>query len=655
MKYGFVKVAAASPFVRVADCAYNISRIEALTREADAKGVEIITFPELSITGYTCGDFFLKPFLNDQAEEALLELAKRTADTSVLIIVGMPIRIKSQLFNAAVALQSGQILGAIPKTYLPNYREFQEARWFAAARDLQLAHVKIGDFEIPIGHNVLFRSGKVAIGIEICEDMWTPYTPGTRLALYGAQIIFNLSASNELAGKNTYLRSLISGLSSQNLCGYVYASAGYGESSTDTVFTGKAFIAEVGKILVESPRFIYEERLIISDIDICRIDNDRMTTNSFNDSSVDHTERGLLTEIPFRLRSQEESHDVDRKIDQNPFLPDNGSREERAEEMFLIQCSALGQRLRFINAKHAVIGVSGGLDSTLALLVTAATFDELGLPRTNIIGVTMPGLGTSTHTKNNAIELMEKLGITAMNIDIKEACLHHFALIGHDPASQDIVFENTQARERTQILMDLANKYNAPVIGTGDLSELALGWCTYNGDHMSMYSVNAGIPKTAIQIMVSELARTARFGEALSPILYSIVDTPISPELKPTNAEGAIDQKTEAVVGPYELHDFFLYNVLGYGYAPAKIFYLAQVAFHEKYSASVIKRWLKEFYRRFFSQQYKRNCLPDGPKVTRVSLSPRGDWRMPSDVTSRAWLDAVDTLVEDEGAQSCPN
>ena len=395
MKHGFVKVAAAVPFVRVADCEYNVERIEALVLEADAKGVEIITFPELSITGYTCGDLFLRPFLNDQAEAALLRLAERTAHTSVLIIVGMPIRIQSQLFNAAVALQSGQILGAIPKTYLPNYREFQEARWFAAARDLKLAHVQIGRFQVPIGHNVLFRSGKLSIGIEICEDMWTPYTPGTRLALYGAQIIFNLSASNELAGKNTYLRSLISGLSSQNLCGYVYASAGYGESSTDTVFTGKGFIAEVGKLLVETPRFTYEERLIISDIDVMRIDNDRMMTNSFNDSIVDHTERGLLMEIPFRLRSHEESHDVDRQIEQNPFLPESRKRDERAEEMFDIQVCGLSQRLRFIGARHAVLGISGGLDSTLALLVTVAAFDALGLPREGIIAVTMPGLGTS--------------------------------------------------------------------------------------------------------------------------------------------------------------------------------------------------------------------------------------------------------------------
>ena len=647
MKHGFIKVAAAVPFVRVADCQYNIEHIEAQVRQADAQGVEIMTFPELCITGYTCGDLFLKPFLIRQAQESLLELAHRTADTEVLFIVGMPILIESQLFNAAVALQGGRILGAIPKTYLPNYREFQEARWFSPAKDLQLATIQIGEQQVPIGYNVLFRSGGVAIGIEICEDMWTPYTPGTRLTLYGAQIIFNLSASNELVGKNTYLRSLISGLSSQNLCGYVYASCGYGESSTDTVLTGKAFIAEVGKLLVEMPRFVYEERMIISDIDISRIDYDRMSSNSFNASVADHTERGLLTEIPFRLRSEEASHDIDRTIDQNPFYPDNGTRDERAEETFDIQVSALVQRLRHMGAEHAVLGISGGLDSTLALLVTVGAFDFLGLDRKGIIGVTMPGLGTSSHTKGNALRLMELLGITQRTIDIKDACLRHFEAIGHDPAVQDVVYENAQARERTQILMDLANAYNAPVIGTGDLSELALGWCTYNGDHMSMYAVNAGLPKTGVQLVVAYLGRSERFGHELREVLRSIVETPISPELKPVNAKGDIDQKTEDVVGPYELHDFFLYNFLGYAYPPQKIFYMAKVAFKDKYDAKSIKRWLREFYRRFFAQQYKRNCLPDGPKVTAVSLSPRGYWRMPSDVSSNAWLAEVDALSEE--------
>ena len=644
MKHGFIKVAAAVPFVRVADCQYNIEHIEAQVRQADAQGVEIMTFPELCITGYTCGDLFLKPFLIRQAQESLLELAHRTADTEVLFIVGMPILIESQLFNAAVALQGGRILGAIPKTYLPNYREFQEARWFSPAKDLQLATIQIGEQQVPIGYNVLFRSGGVAIGIEICEDMWTPYTPGTRLTLYGAQIIFNLSASNELVGKNTYLRSLISGLSSQNLCGYVYASCGYGESSTDTVLAGKAFIAEVGKLLVEMPRFVYEERMIISDIDISRIDYDRMSSNSFNASVADHTERGLLTEIPFRLRSEEASHDIDRTIDQNPFYPDNGTRDERAEETFDIQVSALGQRLRYMGAEHAVLGISGGLDSTLALLVTVGAFDFLGLDRKGIIGVTMPGLGTSSHTKGNALRLMELLGVTQRTIDIKDACLRHFEAIGHDPAVQDVVYENAQARERTQILMDLANAYNAPVIGTGDLSELALGWCTYNGDHMSMYSVNAGLPKTGVQLVVDYLGRSERFGHELREVLRSIVETPISPELKPVDVSGAIQQKTEDVVGPYELHDFFLYNFLGFGYEPSKIYYLACLAFKDKYDEESIYRWLRTFYYRFFTQQYKRTCMPDGPKVSRVSLSPRGDWRVPSDVAPTAWLRELDAL-----------
>lgn len=644
MKHGFIKVAAAVPFVRIADCQYNIEHIEAQVRQADAQGVEIMTFPELCITGYTCGDLFLKPFLIRQAQESLLELAHRTADTEVLFIVGMPILIESQLFNAAVALQGGHILGAIPKTYLPNYREFQEARWFSPAKDLQLATIQIGEQQVPIGYNVLFRSGGVAIGIEICEDMWTPYTPGTRLTLYGAQIIFNLSASNELVGKNTYLRSLISGLSSQNLCGYVYASCGYGESSTDTVLTGKAFIAEVGKLLVEMPRFVYEERMIISDIDISRIDYDRMSSNSFNASVADHTERGLLTEIPFRLRSEEASHDIDRTIDQNPFYPDNGTRDERAEETFDIQVSALVQRLRHMGAEHAVLGISGGLDSTLALLVTVGAFDFLGLDRKGIIGVTMPGLGTSSHTKGNALRLMELLGITQRTIDIKDACLRHFEAIGHDPAVQDVVYENAQARERTQILMDLANAYNAPVIGTGDLSELALGWCTYNGDHMSMYAVNAGLPKTGVQLVVAYLGRSERFGHELREVLRSIVETPISPELKPVDASGAIQQKTEDVVGPYELHDFFLYNFLGFGYEPSKIYYLACLAFKDKYDEESIYRWLRTFYYRFFTQQYKRTCMPDGPKVSRVSLSPRGDWRVPSDVAPTAWLRELDSL-----------
>lgn len=646
MKHGFVKVAAAVPFVKVADPGYNTQRIEQMICQADAQGVEIITFPELCITGYTCADLFLQPFLIEEAERKLVRLVKRTAHTRVLVIVGMPVRVEEKLFNAAVAFQSGQMLGAIPKTYLPNYREFQEARWFSPAGDLQFTIARIGGHEVPIGHNLLFRSGQVAIGIEICEDMWTPYTPGTRLALYGAHIIFNLSASNESIGKHAYLRSLISGLSSQSLCGYVYCSCGYGESSTDLVYTGKAFVAEIGRIMEEMTRFVYEERLLINDIDISRIQSERLTNSSFRASVSHHTQRGLLTEIPFRLRSAEESRDITRHIEPNPFLPTD-QRETRCAEVFDIQICALSQRLKHVGVQSVVLGVSGGLDSTLALLATTATFDFLGLPRTGIIGVTMPGLGTSARTRGNAHKLMELLGITSLEIDISEATLQHLRDIGHDPSLQDITYENSQARERTQILMDLANKHHALVIGTGDLSELALGWCTYNGDHMSMYAINSGLPKTSIQHIVRYLADTHRLGdETMRSVLYSILETPISPELKPTDASGEIAQQTEDVVGPYELHDFFIYNFLAYGYTPSKIHYLASIAFADRYSPKVIKRWMREFYRRFFAQQFKRNCMPDGPKVSRISLSPRGDWRMPSDAVGKAWLEEIELLPE---------
>lgn len=645
MKQGFVKVAAAVPFVKVADCRYNVERIEQMIYEAEKQGVEILCFPELCITGYTCGDLFLQPFLIEDAERALVHLVERTASTGVMVLVGMPMRVEEKLFNAAVAFQSGRILGAIPKTYLPNYREFQEARWFSPAKDLQFTLAPLGGFEVPIGHNVLFRAGEVAIGIEICEDMWTPYTPGTRLALYGAQIIFNLSASNESIGKHNYLRSLISGLSSQNLCGYVYCSCGYGESSTDLVYTGKAFVAEIGRIVEEMPRFVYEERLLVNDIDISRIQSERLCNSSFRASVSDHTQRGLLTEIPFTLRSEEASGRINRYIEPNPFLPAD-QRSERCQEVVDMQICALSQRLRHIGAQHAVIGVSGGLDSTLALLATVATFDFLGLPRKQVIGVTMPGLGTSDRTKDNAIELMRLLGITSYNIDIRPAVLQHFSDIGHDPEIADLTYENSQARERTQILMDMASRYHAPVIGTGDLSELALGWCTFNGDHMSMYSVNAGLPKTSIQYIIRHLIEENTFGAELAPVLESILETPISPELKPTGEGGEITQHTEDAVGPYELHDFFIYNFLAYGYTPTKIHFLACNAFEGKYTPAQVKRWMREFYNRFFTQQFKRNCMPDGPKVSRISLSPRGDWRMPSDAVAKAWLAEVDALPE---------
>ncbi len=649
MKHGFVKVAAAVPFVKVADCSYNIERIEGMIRQADKKGVEIVNFPELCITGYSCSDLFLQPFLIEEAERKLLELVERTKDTDVLVLVGMPIRVEEKLFNTALAFQSGKILGAIPKTYLPNYREFQEVRWFSSATDLQFKVIRIGKFEVPIGHNLLFRSGEVAIGIEICEDMWTPYTPGTRLALYGAHIIFNLSASNESIGKHNYLRSLISGLSSQNLCGYVYCSCGYGESSTDLVYTGKAFVAEIGRIVEEMPRFVCEERLLVNDIDVSRIQGERLCNSSFRASVSHHTQRGLLTEVPFRLRDEDESQEVVRHIEPNPFLPED-QRAMRCAEIIDIQICALSQRMRHIGCKSAVLGISGGLDSTLALLSTVATFDFMGLDRKGIIAVTMPGFGSSSRTKSNAHKLMELLGVTAMEIDITEACKLHLKQIGHDGQTQDVTYENTQARERTQILMDLANKHKALVVGTGDLSEIALGWCTFNGDHMSNYALNAGIPKTSIQHIVRYLADVNYFGlkvgEALRGVLYDILATPISPELKKEEDKQGISQKTEDVIGPYELHDFFIYNFLAYGYTPSKIQYLTHIAFEGKYSLGEIKHWLNVFYRRFFSQQFKRNCMPDGPKVSRISLSPRGDWRMPSDAVAKSWLQEIENLPE---------
>ena len=644
MKHGFVKVAAAVPFVRVADCNYNTERIRAMVEEADRLGVEILSTPELSVTGYSCGDLFLQPFLLEQAKEALCRLVEQTAHTSVMVIVGMPVQVEEKLFNSAVVFQSGRILGAIPKSYLPNYREFQEKRWFSPSEALQYKTVAIGSHQVPIGHNLLFCCGRVGVGIEICEDMWTPYTPGTRLCLYGAHIIFNLSASNENVGKHNYLRSLISGLTSQGICAYVYSSSGYGESSTDLVYTGKAFIAELGQIVKEMKRFEYREHMLVSDIDVSLIQAERLMNSSFK-SAVNHFTKEEFVHIPFSLRSPEGSHPMDRPVDPNPFMPHGTDPAERCREMFEIQVCGLIQRLRHIGARHAVIGVSGGLDSALALLVTHAAFAKLGLPPENIIAVTMPGFGTSRQTHTNADKLMHLLGVTAREIDIRPACTLHMQDIGHPQDVIDTTYENLQARERTQVLMDLAGMYSAPVIGTGDLSEIALGWCTFNGDHMSMYAVNSGVTKTLVQEIVRHYAAAHPEQPELQAVLMSVVETPISPELRPaTDAEPT--QETEKSVGPYELHDFFLFHFLSYQNPPDKIYYLAQVAFGDSYTNKEIKHWLGVFFRRFFAQQYKRNAMPDGPKVLSISLSPRGEWRMPSDAVSRMWLEAVDKLPE---------
>lgn len=638
MRYGYVKVAAAVPFVKVADCFYNVERHVAMIRRAEEQNVEMLTFPELSITGYTCGDLFLQPFLLEQAEEAICQLAERTKDLKMLIIVGMPLRAEEKLYNAAVAIQEGKILGAIPKTYLPNYREFQEKRWFDSSLELSYSTVTIGDHEVPIGHDIIFKCGDVGVGVEICEDMWTPVTPGTRLALNGAHLIFNLSASNENAGKNKYIKSLITSLSSQAITGYVYCSCGFGESSTDLVYSGKAFIAEYGEMVAEMERFKLEEKLLVSDIDVERIRTERLINSSFRTAASVYTGDKLIV-VPFKLKESDKSFEMTRPVERHPFMPSSTNLEERCEEMCQIQMVGLAQRLTHLQGSKVVIGVSGGLDSTLALIVAVRTMDILGRSRKDVIGVTMPGMGTSDRTYQNAKALLELLGVTAREVSITESATQHLANIGHDTVTEDITFENAQARERTQVLMDIAGMEGAFVLGTGDLSELALGWCTFNGDHASMYSINGSIPKTGVKMMVRYFGESKLFGdEKLAEVLLDIVGTPVSPEL----TQGNLKQETESIIGPYEVHDFFIYHMLQNAYSPNKIFYLARKAFDGVYTKEQLKEWMRIFAKRFFAQQYKRNFLPDGPKVGAVSLSPRGTWRMPSDASASMWLEAID-------------
>lgn len=641
MNYGFVKVAAAVPLVQVADCFYNIEKIEGLMRQASEKGVQIIAFPELSVTGYTCLDLFAQQTLLDGAEEALLQLVSNTADLDILTIVGVPLRTENRLINAAVVFQKGAIRGVVPKTYLPNYKEFQEQRWFTSVTELRESTISIGEEEYPMGSHLLFRSGRLTAGIEICEDLWVPVPPSSLLAMEGANIIFNLSASNELIGKHAYLRSLICQQSARCMAGYVYASSGFGESSTDLVFAGNGIIAENGNLLAESPRFTMEEQLVISEIDIETLQNDRQVNTSFM-----YGTSGLPKEkaqvVDFQVRIPD-GFSLTRPVDPHPFTPSGEALKERCEEIFHIQVAGLAKRLVHAHAQTAVVGISGGLDSTLALLVTVMTFDALKMPRGQIIGITMPGFGTTDRTYTNACDLIRSLGVTLKEIPIKEACLQHFRDIDHDPSVHDVTYENSQARERTQLLMDVANQKNGLVIGTGDLSELALGWATYNGDHMSMYGVNGSIPKTLVKYLVEWVANH-KVDDASRLTLLDIVDTPISPELIPADENGNIKQKTEDLVGPYELHDFFLYYFLRFGSHPSKIYFLAQKAFAGIYDNATVKKWLYTFFRRFFQQQFKRSCLPDGPKVGSVSLSPRGDWRMPSDAVSRLWSEEIERI-----------
>ncbi len=636
--FGFIKVAAAIPSVKVADCRFNAQQALDLLRQAEAAGVQIVVFPELGLTAYTCADLFGNALLLHEAEQSLAWLLHETKTMDIVGIVGLPISTQNRTFNCAAAFHQGRILGIVPKTYLPNYNEFYEARWFASAADATSETVVCCGQTVPFGANVLFQSSDATFAIELCEDLWTPIPPSSAHALSGAEIIFNLSASNELIGKNAYLKSLIRQQSARCMAGYVYASAGFGESSTDLVFAGNGTIAEDGALLAESARFSLDKQLIVSEIDIERLRHDRRKKSAFSRNLA-----ATPTPIFSRFDLPEKPLALTRHIDATPFVPKGDNLTATCEEILDIQTHALATRLHATGIKSLVLGISGGLDSTLALLVCARTCDKLGLPRKNIVAVTMPGFGTTNRTYKNATELVESLGATLREISIEKACLQHFADIGHDQRQHDTTYENTQARERTQILMDVANQCGGLVVGTGDLSELALGWATYNGDHMSMYAVNASIPKTLVRHLVRYAADCA-FAQSARKNLLDIIDTPVSPELLPADEKGDIAQKTEDLVGPYELHDFYLYYMLRHGFAPDKIYALAQTAFTEKFDAATIKKWLRIFAKRFFAQQFKRSCMPDGPKVGSVNLSPRGDWRMPSDASSQLWLDAIDGL-----------
>ncbi len=624
-RYGFVKVAAATPLVRIADCHTNIESIAALLREAVGRGVSITVFPELSLTGYTCGDLFQQSRLLAAAEESLAELLAMRIPT--VAIVGMPITYKNNLYNCAVVIAGDRICGVVPKSYIPNYSEFYESRWFASGRDIRNTTIDLCGQKVRMGSDLLFSIEGTVFGVEICEDLWVPAPPSSDMALSGAKLLFNLSATPEIVGKHAYIRSLVEQQSARTLCGYIYCSAGIGESSTDLVFTGNGLIAENGTIIAARERFVRKPMLTVADIDVEYLENERRRHTSF--INLD----GLYDVIDVACAIADSP--VERKVSPAPFIPhdtDAGCR-----EIFSIQTAGLAQRLTHTHCTKAVIGISGGLDSTLSLLATVATFDMLSLDRKGIVAVTMPGFGTTDRTYTNALALMHELGVSVREISIKAACEQHFRDIGLDASDRSAAYENSQARERTQILMDIANAVGGMVIGTGDLSEAALGWATYNGDHMSMYNVNCSIPKGLVRVLVEWVARNDA-SEAVRATLQDIVATPVSPELLPADDKGEIAQKTEDLVGPYELHDFFIYQFMRNAFAPRKIMFLAERAFSGKYPRETIKHWLVVFLRRFFAQQYKRSAVPDGPKIGSVSLSPRGDWRMPSDATVSEWL-----------------
>ena len=640
----YIRVASACPAIKVADINFNINEIISTIDKAAEVGTEIIVFPELSITGYTCGDLFRQRILIDTVNTAIDKICEYSAKDkakNMLIIVGAPIEVNATLYNCGVAIVNGKVVCIVPKLYLPNYNEFYERRWFAPAMGIKNQTIKFNGEDVRFGTDIIISHNGTLIGIELCEDLWTAIPPSCHSALAGAEIICNLSATDEVYGKHRGLVKMIEQQSARCKAAYIYSSAGYGESTSDMVHSGNAIIVENGQVLAKSPRFTANELLEIADIDLDIIRGERMLTSSWADClAVNRKDFEVVT----TGSNPTEKSELMRKIDAHPFVPaDKQECDHCCDEVLQIQTLGLMRRLQITYSKNLVVGISGGLDSTLALLVAVRAFDRLGLDRKGIIGITMPGFGTSVRTRSNAHTIMERLGITTLEIHIGKAVEQHFSDIDHPATQHDITYENSQARERTQILMDYANKVNGLVLGTGDLSELALGWCTYNGDHMSMYAINAGVPKTLGKALVAYEAQTTD-DATLSASLMDIVDTPISPELVPSQSDQRLDQVTEDIVGPYELHDFFIYNALRYAYSPIKIFRLAQIAFEGSYDSETIKRWLKIFYRRFFTQQFKRSCMPDGPKVVPVSLSPRADWRMPSDASAKLWLDECETL-----------
>ena len=644
MRQGFIKVAALTPKVTVADTQANRKEICRLMDEAEAKGAKILVFPELCITGYTCGDLFYQQVLLREAKKELLAIAKYTQRKDYLAFVGLPLEYNGKLYNVAAAVTQGKVLGLVPKTHIPNYNEFYERRHFAPGMKQPVPVALDEDTVVPMGTRVLFQCRQMPelkIGAEICEDVWAPNPPGVEHALAGATLLVNLSASDETTGKDMYRKSLVTGQSGRLICGYVYCSAGDGESTQDVVYSGHNLIAENGTLLAESRRFCNES--IYTELDMVRLNEERRRMSTFMTSDESYIN------VEFSLK--EEKTELTRFVDPAPFVPGNkADREKRCEEIFMIQAMGLKKRLEHTHAATAVVGISGGLDSTLALLVMVKAFDLIGKDHKDIVAVTMPGFGTTDRTYDNAVSLIKSLGATFREVSIVDSVRVHFKDIGQDEAVHDVTYENGQARERTQILMDIANKSGGMVIGTGDMSELALGWATYNGDHMSMYGVNASVPKTLVRHLVCYYADTCA-DETLQKVLYDVLDTPVSPELLPPE-DGKISQKTEDIVGPYELHDFFLYYILRFGCTPKKIYRLANYAFAGTYDTETIQKWLKTFYRRFFSQQFKRSCLPDGPKVGTVAVSPRGDLRMTSDASARIWMEELEHLDDEEQSKS---